>query len=64
MELKDRKRCSICNKEIYESEEQAREELFRILETQKKISDIKPCRSYYSEKCGGWHLTSKIKIDG
>ena len=59
----DRPKCENknCCKEIYNTEEEASAEIRRIIETQRKITDIKPCRSFHCD-CGYWALTSKIKI--
>ena len=63
MELKDRVKCPQlgCTKEIYDTAEQARVELRRILETQRKLTEVKPNRIYECQ-CGYFCLTSKPKI--
>lgn len=52
-----------CNKIAFSTEEEAREELERILGTQRKPwkkEDKKPCRFY--EEGGKYYLTSSIKL--
>lgn len=44
----------------YETREEAENELRRIINTQRKITERKPTRVY--EYSGKWFLTSKIKI--
>lgn len=63
MENKERKKCPQlgCTKEIYLTGEEALEEIERILGTQRKINDKKPCRAYRCD-CGFYALTSKPKI--
>jgi hypothetical protein len=63
MESKERVKCSQlgCTKEIYNTGEEALNEIERILTTQRKITDKKPCRTYRCE-CGYYALTSKPKI--
>ncbi len=63
MELKDRKRCPQlgCTKEIYATPDEALEEIERILGTQRKLNDVKPCRAYKCS-CGWYALTSKPLI--
>ena len=63
MKLKDRKKCPQlgCTKEIYETAEQALDEIERILTTQRKLNDVKPCRAYKCD-CGYYALTSKPRI--
>lgn len=63
MESKDRKRCPQlgCTKEIYNTAEEALDEIERILNTQRKLTDVKPCRAYKCD-CGFYALTSKPKI--
>lgn len=63
MENKERKKCSQlgCTKEIYNSGEEALDEIERILGTQRKINDKKPCRAYKCD-CGWFAITSKIKV--
>lgn len=60
MELKDRKKCPQlgCKKEIYNTAEEALEEVERILGTQRRINDKKPSRVYKCA-CGWYALTSK-----
>lgn len=53
------------NKRAFDSESEAREELLRILETQRKPwskNDIKPCRVYHDNELDKWFLTSKPTI--
>ena len=53
------------NKRGFNSESEARDELLRILETQRKPwskNDIKPCRHYLDEELNQWFLTSKASI--
>jgi len=63
MELQDRKKCPQlgCTKEIYNTADEAMDEIRRIIETQHKLTDTKPCRSYKCD-CGYYALTSKPKI--
>lgn len=63
MKLEERKKCSNegCSKEVYRGAEEAREEIERILTTQRKINDVKPARAYKCD-CGWYCLTSKPKI--
>jgi hypothetical protein len=63
MKLEDRKKCPQlgCTKEIYLTAEDALDEIERILTTQKRINDVKPCRAYKCN-CGFYALTSKPKI--
>lgn len=63
MENKERKKCTQlgCTKEIYLTAEDALDEIERILGTQRKLNDIKPCRAYKCD-CGWFALTSKPKI--
>ncbi len=52
------------NKIAFDTEEEAREELERIINTTYKAwrsKDIKPCR-YYKETDGKYYLTSKADI--
>lgn len=53
------------NKRGFDSEADARDELLRILETQRKpwsSNDRKPCRYYFDEELNKWFLTSKVSI--
>lgn len=63
MKLEDRKKCPQlgCTKEIYATPDEALEEIERILGTQRKLNDVKPCRAYRCD-CGFYALTSKVKI--
>lgn len=63
MEIQDRKKCNQvgCKKEVYNSGEEALDEIERILCTQRKINDRKPSRVYKCD-CGKYALTSKVKI--
>lgn len=63
MELQDRKKCNQvgCTKEVYNTGEEALNEIERILGTQRKINDRKPSRVYECD-CGFFALTSKPKI--
>lgn len=63
MKLENRKKCPQlgCKKEIYNTPEEALDEIERILGTQRKINDVKPCRVYKCD-CGWYCLTSKPKI--
>lgn len=63
MKLEDRVRCSQpnCTKEVYDTPEDALDEIERILGTQRKLNDIKPCRAYRCD-CGKYALTSKVKV--
>lgn len=58
-----RKRCENekCNKEIYDTESDACAEIHRIVETARKLTDVKPCRAFYCD-CGFYALTSKPHI--
>lgn len=58
----EKEKCKVCGKELFDSDTAARYELLRILETQIRISEVKPCRVYWSEKCNSYHLTSKAFI--
>ena len=49
----------------YNTEEEAREALVKILETQHRPwakRDIKPCRTYYDKELDKWFLTSKSTV--
>lgn len=48
-----------CTKITYISQKQAKEALATIRQTNQEHK--KPIREYECEKCGGWHLTSKIQ---
>lgn len=63
MKLEDRVKCSKegCTKETYNTQEEARAELERILDTKRRLTEIKPCR-FYECKCGKFALTSSPKI--
>lgn len=63
MKLEERVKCSQlgCTKEIYSTAEGALDEIERILTTQRKLTDKKPCRAYKCD-CGWYCLTSKPKI--
>lgn len=53
------------NKRAFDSEEDARNELERILTTQNKpwsSKEIKPCRYYHDKELNKWFLTSRITI--
>lgn len=53
------------NKRGFETEELAREELIRIIETNYNPCpkrNTKPTRCYYSEHTKLWHLTSKATL--
>ncbi len=51
------------DKRAFESEEDARAELFRIINTNyNPCKQRKPCRFYRNKETGLWYLTSKIKI--
>lgn len=57
--MNEQERCKVCGKVSFDSDAAAREELLRILETQIRISETKPCRTYWSERCNSYHLTHK-----
>jgi hypothetical protein len=60
MKLEERKKCPQlgCKKEIYNTAEEALEEIDRIIGTQRKLTDVKPSRCYKCD-CGYYALTSK-----
>lgn len=53
-----------CNKIPFNTAEEARKELERIVEnnTYKSWKRVTPVRYFHCEKCFKWHLTSKIRI--
>lgn len=48
-----------CDKYCYLTEREASKELQRITDLPTAEGQKKPCRHYYCDKCGAWHLTSK-----
>jgi len=54
--------CPQChkNKMLFVSKAKADNFMFFNCEKIKEESGYAPCRSYYCEACGGWHLTSII----
>lgn len=53
-----------CSKIPFETEEQARDELIRIINTNHKPwKHKKPCRYYKCTKCNYYHLTSKKTVN-
>lgn len=60
----EKDRCKITGKEVYYTEEDAKEELHRIVErTYYKLTAKKPARYFLCNHCGQYHLTSKIKFN-
>ena len=53
-------KCPVSNKIIFETFNEARDELFRIIEnTTYKLNAVKPTRFYKCTHCSGFHLTHK-----
>lgn len=51
-----------CQKKVYLTEKQAREELEMITAQPGTKGKTKPIRYYYCKKCSAWHLTSKVLL--
>lgn len=53
-----------CTKIAFPTEEEARTELFRIVDSSdyRIWKGVKPCRLYHCPYCNQYHLTSKLSI--